>query len=212
MKICHTCHLELDESSFHKYKLSKDGLKRDCKSCRNIYEKQHRNVEHEKEYKRTHIDRSRSQKLRLYYKNKDKYQAFMRADYAKHKDKRLAKRKSDYYDDKHPLKRQCSAANKRRRDKVRGVVNCYGTNETAMTKTLFDGRCFICSSGHNLTIDHHYPLDKGFGLSLNNAVLLCRTCNNHKYNRMPDKFYTIEQMNRLEYMLGLVSADNLGWH
>lgn len=63
---------------------------------------------------------------------------------------------------------------------------------------IFENKCFNCSSKKKLTIDHHYPLEKGYGLKnpdgSYNAVLLCSKCNMKKSNKMPDKFYSAEQL------------------
>lgn len=66
----------------------------------------------------------------------------------------------------------------------------------------FDNKCFNCGSKKKLTIDHHYPLEKGYGLKNSdgsyNAVLLCSKCNMKKSNKMPENFYTPLQMEILE--------------
>jgi hypothetical protein len=50
MKICHKCHIEKDESEFHKDYNSKDGLKSICKSCLTT-----------KKFKHCHSDRNLKQ-------------------------------------------------------------------------------------------------------------------------------------------------------
>lgn len=66
----------------------------------------------------------------------------------------------------------------------------------------FDNKCFNCGSKKKLTIDHHYPLEKGYGLKNSdgsyNAVLLCSKCNMKKSNKMPENFYTPLQIKVLE--------------
>lgn len=66
----------------------------------------------------------------------------------------------------------------------------------------FDNKCFNCGSKKKLTIDHHYPLEKGYGLKNSdgsyNAVLLCSKCNMKKSNKMPENFYTPLQIEILE--------------
>lgn len=40
--------------------------------------------------------------------------------------------------------------------------------------------CVWCNSRDNLSVDHVYPLSKGYGLKLGNATILCRSCNSSK--------------------------------
>jgi len=65
----------------------------------------------------------------------------------------------------------------------------------------FQDKCFACNETDNLQIDHHYPLSSGYSLTLDNAVLLCRSCNASKGSRHPDKFYTPGQLNILLELL-----------
>ena len=71
----------------------------------------------------------------------------------------------------------------------------------------FENKCFNCGSKRRLTIDHHYPLDKGYGLKnpdgSYNAVLLCSKCNMKKSNKMPEIFYSPLQIKVLEEEYGL---------
>lgn len=75
----------------------------------------------------------------------------------------------------------------------------------------FNYRCFNCGSTKKLTIDHHFPLEKGFGLKnldgTYNAVLLCSVCNMKKSNKYPDKFYTKEKIDILEKKYGVVNKE-----
>ena len=50
---------------------------------------------------------------------------------------------------------------------------------------------FICGATEDLTIDHHYPLSKGFKLTRDNAVLLCRSCNSAKRDILPDIWHSL---------------------
>jgi 5-methylcytosine-specific restriction endonuclease McrA len=48
---------------------------------------------------------------------------------------------------------------------------------------------------------HEKPLASGFGLSRDNAVLLCRMCNAQKGKKMPDEFYSKRELDRLKFFL-----------
>lgn len=67
----------------------------------------------------------------------------------------------------------------------------------------FEQKCFKCGSTHKLQLDHHFPRSKGGLLTIDNAVLLCRSCNSRKRDQNPAKFYTPEELAILEVMLKL---------
>ena len=56
----------------------------------------------------------------------------------------------------------------------------------------FWGRCAICGSEEDLCIDHWLPLTAGYALDLGNAVVLCRSCNSGKCNRLPEQLYSVD--------------------
>jgi 5-methylcytosine-specific restriction endonuclease McrA len=70
----------------------------------------------------------------------------------------------------------------------------------------FEQMCFVCGSNIALCIDHHKPLNAGFGLVIDNAVVLCKRCNSSKCDRMPQDFYTTAQLIVLENQYGITSS------
>ncbi len=44
--------------------------------------------------------------------------------------------------------------------------------------------CVLCKTAEDLTVDHLLPLSKGHGLRPGNAVILCGSCNSHKFNKL----------------------------
>lgn len=90
-----------------------------------------------------------------------------------------------------------------RRDNKSGLDTKYNANDSEYTKQLFNNQCFNCGSLERLEIDHHYPLSRGYGLSPHNAVLLCKSCNASKNNKMPEQFYTSDQIKTLNHMLSI---------
>lgn len=95
----------------------------------------------------------------------------------------------------------------KRSDKNRIVDLEFSPDDRKYIFELFQNTCFNCGSKKNLTIDHHLPLEKGFGLKSEdgnfNAVLLCSHCNRQKSNKMPNKFYSKEKLQILEEKYGL---------
>lgn len=81
---------------------------------------------------------------------------------------------------------------------------------------LFDNQCFKCGQPETyvpgtkglkvLCMDHHLPMAHGGHLVPGNLVSLCRTCNNSKLDRMPEEFYSAEELQRLSPLLELQHA------
>ena len=96
-----------------------------------------------------------------------------------------------------------SEGHRKYRNSPRGKLSIQQyTNENAkLVYERFNHKCFNCGSTNRLTIDHHYPLSLGYGLTLNNAVLLCRSCNSSKQDKMPQEFYTQEKLDILVSLL-----------
>lgn len=67
----------------------------------------------------------------------------------------------------------------------------------------FKHRCFKCKSEKSLQIDHHYPISLGNPLSIENSVLLCVSCNKKKSNRLPEEFYSKEELEDLQINYGI---------
>jgi 5-methylcytosine-specific restriction endonuclease McrA len=100
------------------------------------------------------------------------------------------------------LSRQQSV--RRRREQKKNLDMSYSLADERVTRTLFNNQCFHCGAKEYLQIDHHYPLSRGFGLKISNAVLLCCSCNASKHDKLPNEFYSIEQLNTLSLILQLV--------
>lgn len=89
----------------------------------------------------------------------------------------------------------------RRRGKKLSLKENYTDEDMAYTRNLFKNKCAICNKTKNLCFDHWYPLSKGFPLSRKNSVLLCRSCNAMKYDRLPHEHFSENIVNRIERLL-----------
>ena len=89
------------------------------------------------------------------------------------------------------------------------INEIYTEQDERFTINLFSDRCICFGSTNRLEIDHHYPLSKGLGLARDNAVLLCKTCNISKHDKMPEDFYTPSKLKDIEYLLALAAAEDL---
>lgn len=65
----------------------------------------------------------------------------------------------------------------------------------------FGNKCFKCGSSDRLQLDHHIPLTKGGKLDESNTVLLCISCNSGKCDKMPEEFYSKEELEKLTKIL-----------
>ena len=86
--------------------------------------------------------------------------------------------------------------------KKKHVNENYTIEDERYTKELFNYKCFNCYTVHHLCVDHHNPLSKGYPLTRTNAVILCRSCNSSKGSKMPQEFYTREDIIELTQILG----------
>ncbi len=77
------------------------------------------------------------------------------------------------------------------------------TYEMKKVKLKFNEKCFNCGDKKSLEFDHHYPLSLGNPLTLSNAVLLCKSCNSSKSNKLPESFYSPEQLTDLQLNYGI---------
>lgn len=90
-----------------------------------------------------------------------------------------------------------------RRDEIAGFLNDkLKTEEKDLELKRFNNRCFNCGSEKNLGFDHHLPLSRGYPLKSeevgSNVVVLCKSCNEKKGNKLPRDFYSEEKLRKLE--------------
>lgn len=90
---------------------------------------------------------------------------------------------------------------RRRRERKLSLDATYSIQDEILTRKIFGNKCFKCDSTDSLQIDHHRPLSKGFSLCRENAVLLCIRCNASKSDRMPEDFYTHNELECLNSLL-----------
>ncbi len=79
-----------------------------------------------------------------------------------------------------------------------GESNHIPKKLNTLVKERFEYQCFQCGANNDLTIDHHYPLSKGKRLTLDNAVLLCRSCNSKTNKKFPEDYYNYAEIERLK--------------
>ena len=143
-------------------------------------------IMYNKEWVENNINRARETRKKLYEKNKSKERIINRQWFRNNKEKAYA-----------------IAARRRDKKKLLGESDNITQIFYSKVKSKFNNRCFKCNSIERLSIDHHYPLSKGNPLTLNNAVLLCKSCNSSKNNKLPETFYSPEQLTDLQLNYGI---------
>jgi len=101
-------------------------------------------------------------------------------------------------------------ANSRRRARKRRAIKLeINENFTIAQEKIiymaFNNKCFNCGSTEYMHIDHHRPLSKLNPLTVNNAVLLCRTCNLSKGDKDPEEFYGEERCKELDLFIASIT-------
>jgi len=173
MRICTKCNTPKELDQFSKYRVTY------CRECYNkymcLYQNQHRDKKRLK-------DREYAARNRIKAKNK----ASIYYHTNKHEPNFILKRRAN--------------VRKRRAMKLKVREN-YSKQDEVFTRQVFNHMCFKCKSTDKLCIDHHYPLVMGCPLSLDDAVLLCQTCNGAKTDYMPEDFYSPIELLQVEILL-----------
>lgn len=100
MKICSKCGLEKDISQFYKRKDTKDGLRSDCKECRNLENKKYVDInkdyisEYNRKYREENKDRLKEFYREFYDNNKDELKKLRKVKYSKNKENILNSNKN----------------------------------------------------------------------------------------------------------------------
>ena len=200
---CIACGKTLSTENFYfrKYK-TKIYYRNPCKLCWNT----NKNRSFKKFKTLDEKETKRKQTLKLYRNSlqgklsKLKYNISEKAKIASQKynksvEGRLRNKK---YRENHPDVYRFHARKRHANKKL--IMENYTPLDEKITKIIFGNNCFNCESVSDIEIDHHYPLSKGFALTLLNAVPLCRKCNSSKGNKTPKEFYSTEKLNRIEWL------------
>lgn len=238
MKICSKCGVEYPKASFTKDKNRVDGLDPWCRTCkRDSKDKgKERNALTSKLWKAKNADAvkenwknwySLNKGARKQYQATEEYKAVHRKAEAKrresHRERCRTQRKR--YREAHPDKHYASyvawakknpdrlsalrrAAEITRRDKKRSAGERVSADFVERVYRKFDHKCFNCGSASRLSVDHHYPLSLGYALVESNAVVLCVLCNSRKKAKLPEQFYSDEQISELSSKYGVMKQSD----
>lgn len=187
-KICKKCNEVKTLDSFYPRKDGKDGYRNECIHC--IILKSNRN------YLKSKSKRLEQSKC-WYYKNKKRKAETSATNYINKKKEYQdrAKRWSLKNKDK------CKYYRIKRREltTVNEYLFCDKYEDTILLMSGF--KCFRCGKDIKLCLDHHIPLSKGGQLTPGNVMILCNSCNSRKGNRLPEDFYTEDELYNISILL-----------
>ena len=198
LKICGKCKETKSVSSFYKNKSKKDGLDNTCKECYSIFKK-HSKVT--KIYAKLYYNENKKvirENYKEYYTN-NRQEELERCRLRYEKNKEAEHLRSKLYYQSH--KDEALIRKNKRRARKHEVNEVFTLRDRRETFDRFSNACFNCGRTEKLSIDHHYPLSKGYPLSRTNAVVLCKRCNASKHTKLPDEFYSLDRLIILEGIL-----------
>ena len=207
-KTCTKCGRTLPLSRFSKHSQKKDGLRPDCKDCRNAknreyYRSNRRMVlSRQKAYADRHKDERRDYHKSYYEQNKGSvlaknanWKMRNRADYTKQQriyteqNRKAANERARRWARANPEKRKIAQlhANSLRRTRTKSGAS---SKDIARWLSRQPGTCYYCGCNceGGMEIDHFYPLAKGGTHEISNLRVSCRSCNRRKHARDPHEF------------------------
>lgn len=194
-KICSKCKIAKPILEFGKYSASKDGLRHNCKECRNFKEAEYRASNWEDIYKRKkesrdrNIDSSRASARKYYYKTREKYLEEHREKYSSDEEFRAIKRlRNKKWRKENPEKN--ARKTMRRYAKKKGSTSESYSYEDVLK--VWGTNCHICDKPINLSaprncrgfdwenglhVDHVIPINSGGPDILDNVRPAHALCN-----------------------------------
>jgi len=161
-KVCGTCKIEKDVSSFGENRKSSDGLKYSCRDCLNLYQKR-RSANLSPEEKEIVLEKSR---IRTTKWLDDPTNRARRVEYESTPDRKAY---------------QANYCGRRKVIKAGGEVSLVTTKDVMAIHSM---PCTACSAPSPSEADHLVPISKGGGHTLDNLIPLCHSCNKSKGDRL----------------------------
>jgi 5-methylcytosine-specific restriction endonuclease McrA len=176
--------------------------------------------EQQKKYNEQNNDKIKEYQKEYREENKDKMKEYYKQYREENKDNLKERDKKYYEKNKDKLKEQQKKYNEQNKDKIylfslKRRERKRNLNEKSFThqhikqiKQKFENKCFHCSKKEKLALDHFYPLSKGFPLTEDNCIILCKSCNSSKRNKDPSDFFSSEQINILKQKFKITIKSN----
>jgi 5-methylcytosine-specific restriction endonuclease McrA len=194
MKICRKCNIEKEKEFFSKDASSKDGLKRLCKLCISLWNKNHRlnnkdkAILRDKKYRGKNPEKIRAASRRWREKNKQRKLEVGRAYQERNREK-INQYSREWSRNNKELK---LAYSRNRRAISKKADGTHTPDDVANIFNLQRGMCANCgcklfkSGKKKMHVDHIMPLALGGSNWPSNLQCLCPTCNLRKSSKHPD--------------------------
>ena len=185
LKQCNICNEHKEVTMFYKQKHGKYVVRALCKSC---------NAKKAAEYFK--LNKNKLYQQAKEYKLKTNYWANW---WIRNRD-RLKNKHAEYnkeWASKNQDKIRYYSRVRRQKKHLVGDKEHVSKELESKVKIKFNNKCFKCGdtgTKSELELDHFYPLSKGHKLTEENCVLLCKSCNSSKHNKLPEKFFSEEEL------------------
>jgi hypothetical protein len=206
-KKCSICFKWKKRSKFNRRKLSKDGIRSECRVCQGKsfrkYRKENASKEAERNsnWQRSNSDKVKEKRKRYFVRHpgilekgiallskwkKDNAEKVREADQLrKIKNFEKNKKHSREWFKRNPEKNveYCNA----RRTKIKNAEGRITAKEWKELKQKYNNTCLCCKKRNiSLTLDHIIPLELGGPNIIDNAQPLCKSCNSRKHIKIID--------------------------
>ena len=218
MKVCAKCKRRKPLTAFSRKADAGDGRCRQCRECARKYDAAYY-VEHAEKrcasharYCADHSEEQRAYAARYYQEHREKCLVWQVRWRKEHAAERRAYRIR--YDQAHPeLSREHDRRRyqkypelyrerkRRRRARKRAVSETFTIPMEQFVYEFWGYRCVFCGAAEKLCIDHWLPLFKGYALAMDNAVLLCQSCNSRKGTKLPEELDDQKQVTTIKQRL-----------
>lgn len=199
-KWCGGCETNKSLDEFYNHKSTKDGLSAYCIICIK---------QRVKNYRNDNIEKLKERDKTYYNSHKEEISKYKKQWDSEHKEYSAIKSKEWRQNNKNRVSQLNRRSDRIRRAREKNLDDSkYTVEDGLLTMVSFSNQCFNCHSEIDLTVDHHRPLSKGHILSLENAVILCRSCNSSKGAKSPEEFYGKETCYKLDKRLKKIASNS----
>jgi len=181
-KICIDCGKVLPATSeyFGKHKTCKDGLRNQCKECKNKYSKKYnpKYYENNKESAKEKAKEYRDNNKEKVKKSKKHYRITHLEEERENKRLYLINNRD-----------KINLLNQKRKARKRNLISNLTVDQWNKVKSDFNDRCAYCGEELPLAQEHVIPLSKGGEYTVNNIIPSCKSCNSSKHDKDFFKWY-----------------------
>jgi len=181
-KICIECGTEKPATNeyFGAHKTCKDGLRNQCKECKNKYSKKYN-----PKYYENNKEKTKEQAKEYRNNNKEKVKESKNKYRLTHlEEERMSKR--IYLINNRDKVNLC---HQKRKAKKRKLPRNLTVEQWEKIKSDFNNSCAYCGSKLPLAQEHFIPLSKGGEYTVNNIIPSCQSCNSSKRDKSFFEWY-----------------------